>query len=379
MPPWQSPLTQKAYDVLVVGSGFAGATCAERLAQAGFSVLIIDRRGHVGGNAFDHFDAHGVLVHKYGPHIFHTNSERIFSYLSRFTEWRLYEHRVRSIVDGVSYPMPINQDTINLLYGLKLDETGVANFLARSRQPRAPLLTSEDVVLDSVGFDLCEKFFRGYTFKQWGMDLSELSAAVAARIPTRTNRDDRYFTDRYQTMPLEGYTRLFERMLDHPLIELGTGLNYRDICGSIAFRRLIFTGPIDEYFDYCFGHLPYRSIRFEHQHLANLKQYQQTGTVNYPNDFEFTRVTEFRHLTGQQHHGTSILREYPCDQGDPYYPVPRAENEVLFKRYQALAEQQQNVVFVGRLAQYRYYNMDQVVASALDVAQKVTQGLTLTD
>ena len=357
---------------LVVGAGFAGATCARVLADAGERVLVIERRAHVAGNAYDRVDAHGVLVHEYGPHIFHTNSERVFEFLSRFTRWLPYEHRVRAVVDGRGYPMPINRTTINTLYGLDLDEAGVADFLERVREPKDAVRTSEDVVLNSVGRDLCDKFFRGYTRKQWGLDLSELSAGVAARIPTRTNDDDRYFTDRFQAMPLHGFTALFERMLDHPLIEVRTGVDYGEVRASLRPDRTIYTGPIDAFYDYRFGKLPYRSIRFEHEHLPDTARFQEVGTVNYPLDHEFTRITEFRHVTGQDHTGTSLVREFPCDGGDPYYPVPNPDNEAQYKRYEALAEAERDVHFIGRLAQYRYYNMDQVVASALALCARLT-------
>jgi UDP-galactopyranose mutase len=361
-------------DCLIVGAGFAGAVCARELADAGWRVQVIDKRPHIAGNAYDHVDAHGVMVHRYGPHIFHTNSEKVFEHLSRFTDWRPYEHRVLAVPDvrsGRSYPMPINRTTINQLYGLNLDEAGVAAYLERVREPREPIKTSEDVVLNSVGGDLCEKFFRGYTRKQWGLDLSQLSGGVAARIPTRTNDDDRYFTDRYQAMPSLGYTAMFERMLDHPAITVRTSIAYEQIVSTADVRTTVFTGPIDEYFGHRFGRLPYRSLRFEHEHLAQTAQMQAVGTVNYPNDHDYTRITEFKHLTGQTHAGTSIVREYPTAEGDPYYPIPNPANEALFKRYEALAETESDVHFIGRLAQYRYYNMDQVVASALALSQRL--------
>lgn len=360
-------------DTLIVGAGFAGATCARLLAEAGQRVLLIDKRTHPGGNAFDRRDAHGLLVHEYGPHIFHTNSEKVWAFLSRFTAWRPYEHRVLAAVDGQLLPIPINRSTINRLYGLQLDEAGVAAFFERVRTPREPLRTSEDVVLNSVGPELCDKFFRGYTRKQWGRGLEELSAGVAARIPTRTNDDDRYFTDRFQAMPADGYTRMFERMLQHPNIELRLGCDFQSLCGSVARRRTIYTGPIDEYFSYRLGRLPYRSLRFEHEHLADTPRLQPVGTVNYPNDHAFTRITEFKHLTGETHPGTSVVREFPCDGGDPYYPVPAAQNEALYKRYEALAENEANTHFIGRLAQYRYYNMDQVVAAALQLSERLAR------
>lgn len=366
-------------DTLIVGAGFAGATTARELAEAGERVLVIDKRPHIAGNAYDRLDAGGVLIHEYGPHIFHTNSEKVFGYLSRFTDWRAYEHRVLAVPDarsGEAYPMPINRTTVNRLYGLQLDEAGVAEFLERMREPRDPIRTSEDVVLNSVGRDLCEKFFRGYTRKQWGLDLSELAGGVAARIPTRTNDDDRYFTDTFQAMPAAGYTAMFQRLLDHPNIEVRTGTAYEDVGASIDRRRTVFSGPIDEYYGHRFGRLPYRSLRFEHEHLPRCAQYQPVGTVNYPNDHAYTRITEFKHLSGQRIAGTSIVREYPTAEGDPYYPIPNPANEVLFKRYEALAEAESDVFFIGRLAQYRYYNMDQVVAAALTLARRLIENET---
>lgn len=360
-------------EFLVVGAGYAGAVTAERLAAAGKRVRVIDRRPHIAGNAYDEPDDHGVLVHRYGPHIFHTNSARIFDYLSRFTEWRPYEHRVLSLVDGRLLPFPINRDTLNRLYGLRLDEAGAAAFLERVREPRHPVRTSEDVVLNSVGRDLYEKFFLNYTRKQWGLEPAQLKAGVAARIPTRTNTDDRYFTDRFQAMPKRGYTEMFKAILDHPNIKIELGTDFDTWRKHFRAHRIVYTGPIDAYFDYCYGRLPYRSLRFEHEHFDATTRYQPVGTVNYPNEHAYTRITEFKHLTGQEHPGTSIVREYPQAEGDPYYPVPSDGNEALFKRYQELAVRESGVTFVGRLAQYRYYNMDQVVGAALKAAEELLE------
>ncbi|WP_252383543.1 UDP-galactopyranose mutase [Acinetobacter sp. WCHAc060006] len=358
--------------ILIVGAGFAGSVCARELAEAGHSILVVDRRNHIAGNAFDVKDEHGILIHQYGPHIFHTNSERIFNYLSKYTEWYQYEHRVRGVVEGIEYPFPINRDTLNQLYNLDLTEMQASEFYEKVREPKERVLSSEDVVLNSVGRDLYEKFFLNYTKKQWGLDPSQLKAGVAARIPTRTNSDDRYFTDKYQAMPLCGYTAMFENLLDHPNIQVQTSTEFKDVLNEEnLFDHIVYTGPIDAFYDYQFGHLPYRSLRFEHEHLAHTKQYQSVGTVNYPNDFDFTRITEFKHLTGQKHLSTSIVREYPTAEGDPYYPIPRDENEKLFKQYQALASAEENVTFVGRLAEYRYYNMDQVVGAALNAVGKI--------
>ena len=355
------------YDVLVVGAGFAGAVMAERLARdAGLKVLVVDRRPHVAGNAHDRLDAAGVMIHQYGPHIFHTNSQDIFDYLSRFTKWRPYEHRVLAQVDEQLVPMPINRTTLNALYDADLStDAEAAAFLADRAEPVAEVRTSEDVVVGAVGRDLYEKFFRGYTRKQWGLDPSELDKSVTARVPTRTDTDDRYFTDTFQAMPADGYTRMFARMLDHPNIELLLGVDFADVREQVTVDHTVFTGPVDEYFGRCYGKLPYRSLRFRHETLAQ-ETFQPVATVNYPDEaVPHTRITEYKHLTGQVAPVTSITYEYPTDEGDPYYPIPRAENQALYKRYEALADAEPDVTFVGRLATYRYYNMDQVVGQAL--------------
>ena len=355
------------FDYMIVGAGFAGSVLAERLARgSGKKVLLVDRRAHIGGNAYDCYDDAGILIHKYGPHIFHTNSREVFEYLSSFTRWRPYEHRVRASVDGQLVPIPINLDTINKLYGLSLNSMEVEKFFASVAEQVETIRTSEDVVVSKVGRELYEKFFRGYTRTQWGLDPSQLDAMVTARVPTRTNRDDRYFGDTYQAMPLRGYTRMFENMLDHPNIKILLNTDYREVVGDIPYQKLIYTGPVDEYFDFRYGKLPYRSLKFEHE-TVNEEQVQPVAVINYPNEHLYTRVTEFKHLTGQEHKKSSVVYEYPMSEGDPYYPVPRQENAELYKKYQALAEGTPDVHFVGRLATYKYYNMDQVVAQALAV------------
>jgi UDP-galactopyranose mutase len=359
------------FDYLIVGAGFAGSVLAERLAAGSDKkVLICDKRPHIGGNAYDHYNDDGILVHKYGPHIFHTNSREVFEYLSRFTEWRSYQHRVLASVDGQLVPIPINLDTINKLYGLKLTSFEVEEFFKSVAEPVEHVRTSEDVVVGTVGRELYEKFFRNYTRKQWGLDPSELDASVTSRVPTRTNRDDRYFTDSYQAMPLHGYTRMFERMLDHPNIKIMLNTDYREVEKDIPFRKMIYTGPVDTYFDYCYGKLPYRSLEFKHE-TKDADVYQSAPVVNYPNEHLYTRITEFKYLTGQEHKKTSIVYEYPRAEGDPYYPVPRKENAELYAKYKALADATPDVHFVGRLATYKYYNMDQIVAQALTVYGKI--------
>lgn len=363
------------YDYLIVGAGFAGSILAERLAsQHGARILLVDRRPHIAGNAYDEPNEAGILYHKYGPHIFHTNSDQVVDYLSQFTEWRPYEHRVRGVVRDKLVPIPINRTTLNILFDLDLEtDEEAADYLASRAEPVEDIRTSEDVVVNAVGRELYELFFQGYTRKQWGLDPSELDKSVTARIPTRTNTDDRYFTDAFQAMPANGYTAMFEAMLDSPLIERKLGVDFRDIRDEVDADHIIYTGPIDEYFDFRFGKLPYRSLKFDHRTLDQ-EQYQETGTVNYPApDVPYTRISEYKHLTGQQHPKTSITYEYPAAEGDPYYPIPRPENQELFKRYEALGDATEGVTFVGRLATYRYYNMDQIVGQALATFRRLDE------
>ena len=359
------------YDHLVVGAGFAGAVLAERLAAgSGRRVLLVDRRPHIGGNAYDLHDAAGVLIHPYGPHIFHTNSQSVLDYLSRFTQWRPYQHRVLAQVRGMRLPMPINRTTVNRFFGVSLAPGEVEAFLAAKSVPRDPVRTAEDVVLSAVGTELYQAFFQPYTRKQWGLDPSELDRSVTARVPTRTCDDDRYFTDRFQCMPLHGYARMFQSMLSHPNITVAASTEFTEV-DPASYGHLVFTGPVDEFFGHRFGKLPYRSLRFRHE-THDCAQFQEVGVVNYPDAaVPYTRVTEFKHLTGQQHAKTSICYEYPSAEGDPYYPVPRPENAALYQRYRALADATPGVAFVGRLATYRYYNIDQVVGQALAAYERL--------
>lgn len=364
---------RKSYDYLVIGAGFAGSVIAERLAsQHGARVLVVDRRPHVGGNAYDHLDEAGVLIHQYGPHIFHTNSDEIVDYLSQFTEWRPYEHKVLAEVRGQLVPIPINRTTLNKLFDLDLrtDEEAAA-YLASRAETVEEIRTSEDVVINAVGRELYELFFQGYTRKQWGIDPSGLDKAVTARIPTRTNTDDRYFGDKHQIMPRDGYTAMFNRMLDHPNIDVLLSTDYKELADEIDAGHVVFTGPIDEYFGFRYGKLPYRSLRFEHK-VVDQGRFQPVAVVNYPDpQVPYTRITEYKHLTGQSHPKTSITYEYPSAEGDPYYPIPRPENQALFKQYERLADSTPGVTFVGRLATYRYYNMDQVVGQALATFRRI--------
>jgi UDP-galactopyranose mutase len=372
---------QRDYDWLIVGAGLTGATLAERIAVGrGETVLVIDRRPHVAGNAYDMVDE-GIRVHRYGAHIFHTSSTPVWEYLSRFTDWVPYHHRVLAAIDGQLVPLPFNLNTLEGLLGpaeaAPLAARLVDAFGYGERVPVLRLLEHPDPALAELGTFVYQSIFLNYTLKQWGRRPEELDPAVSGRVPVLVSHDDNYFRDPHQALPAEGYTTMVSRMLDHPLITVATSTDHHSIGSGVRCKRTIFTGPIDEYFDHRYGRLPYRSLRFEHEHLAGVARSQPVGTVNYPNDHAYTRITEFKHLTGQAHRGTSIVREYPSAEGDPYYPVPTAANEALFKRYQALADDEPAVHFIGRLAQYRYYNMDQVVATSLQLAARLLETSTV--
>jgi len=353
------------YDYLIVGAGFAGSVMAERLAsQFNKNVLVVDKRNHISGNAYDEYDEHGILIHKYGPHIFHTNSKEVFEYLSQFTEWRFYEHKVLANYQGELFPIPINRITINKFFGINLEtEEEVKSFLLTKVEKRFPIINSEDIIINQVGRELFEAFFKNYTKKQWNLFPNELSPSVCGRIPIRFNDDCRYFTDKYQFMPKEGYTKMFEKMLFHKNIEIVLGTDYENIVNEIKFDKMIYTGPIDTFFDYQFSKLPYRSIRFEYEHYEK-QNHQSTGQINYVDMKEiFTRVTEYKYLTLQEAKTTTISKEFALKEGEPFYPIPTDSNRVLYLKYHSNAEQERNVIFCGRLAEYQYYNMDQVVAN----------------
>jgi UDP-galactopyranose mutase len=360
-------------DYLIVGAGLTGCVLAERIAsQCDQRVLVVDVRDHIGGNASDYFNEHGILVHRHGPHWFHTNDKDIFDYLSRFTAWHYHSHIVRAYVDGQLLPIPINMDTINRLYGMTLrSPQDVEAFLDSVREHIPYPQNAEEMVLSRVGRDLYGKFFRGYTIKQWALDPTRLAASVTARIPVYTNRDCRYFTDTYQAVPLHGYHRMFARMLSHPNISVILQTDYRSIIGSITFNRMIYTGPIDTFFDCVYGALPYWSLRFEHE-TYDVEFYQPVQQINYPNNYDFSRTIEWKHATGQQHDRTTVTREYPTEPSgldDRYYPVPNDENDERYQQYRRQADRLESVLFAGRLADYKYYNMDQAVACALNLFQ----------
>lgn len=373
---------------VVVGAGFAGAVIAERIAsQLGEKVLVIEKRNHIGGNAYDYYDEQGVLVHKYGPHIFHTRSKEVWDYLSQFTDWHLYEHRVLGSIDGKQVPIPFNLNTLHELLPKsvadRLEEKLVQTFGYNTKIPILRLRETNDGDLQFLSQFIYDKVFLNYTMKQWGMRPEDLDATVTGRVPVYISRDDRYFQDMYQGTPKQGYTKVFENMLSHPNIKLLLNTDYKEVL-QIDFRdpciqlfgrtytgKLIYTGKIDEFFQYEFGELPYRSLRFEFERIDE-EYYQSVGTVNYPNEYTFTRITEFKHLTGQKHKATTIVKEYPQayernvkGRDIPYYPIPKKENIALYTKYKERAKQFSQVLFVGRLAEYRYYDMDAVIAMAL--------------
>jgi len=356
------------FDFLIVGAGFAGTVLAERIAnQLGKTCLVVDRRNHIGGNAYDHYDKAGVLVHHYGPHYFRTNSRRIVDYLSKFTDWHEVQYKILSWTHGQFWQFPINLNTFEQLIGRSSTseemETRFAEWRVKIDNPKS----SEEVIVSQVGWRLYEMFFKNYTRKQWQRDAKDLDASVCGRIPIRTNRDDRYLSENFQALPKDGYTPMFERMLAHPKIEVRLNTDFRDVRDEVRYDHLIFTGPIDEYYDHCLGHLPYRSVRFEPETLPQ-EYFQPAMQVNYPNDHDFTRIVEIKHATGQKHQSTTIMREYPQADGagrEPYYPIPAPDTKTLYKKYADKAASEKNITFVGRLATYRYYNMDQVVGMAL--------------
>jgi UDP-galactopyranose mutase len=366
-------------DWLIVGAGFTGATLAERIAsQLQKKVLVVERRDHIAGNTYDHCDEHGILVHKYGPHIFHTNIKRVWEYLSRFTEWRRFSHRVLAVVDGKRIPVPFNLNSLRAVFppkkARKLETLLLEHYEFGEQVPILALKESSISELRALGEYIYEKVFHEYSLKQWGMKPEELSPAVTGRIPVRISRDDRYFHDTHQAMPTHGYTAMIQKMLTHPKIEVMLNTEYRDIVGSIEFDGMMYTGPIDEFLGNIYGPLPYRSLRFDFVH-ADVEFYQEVAVVNYPNENTYTRITEFKHMTGQQSPTTTVAFEYPLcyvpEENEPYYPIPKQEYEEQYRRYHQDARRiRPNVLLAGRLADYKYYDIDQAVERALSLFEK---------
>ncbi len=360
--------------VLVVGAGFSGAVVAERLAtQAGVGSVVVDRRSHIAGNAYDHVDSGGVLVHNYGPHYFRTNSDRVIQYLSRFTDWHQVEYKILSWAEGRHWQFPINLNTFEQFVGHPATEPEMLASLAEWRVPITNPSNSEEVIISQIGRRLYEMFFENYTRKQWQREPRDLDSSVCGRIPIRTNRDDRLLSERFQALPARGYSHLVGKMLDHPLIDVRLDTDYHAMGDLSRFKHVVFTGPVDEFFGHRFGPLPYRSLRFEFETLEQ-EFFQPAVQVNYPNEHEYTRIVEIKHATGQRIDRTTIVREYPQAFGEgrePYYPVPAPDAVAQYSRYAELAAQEQHVTFLGRLAKYKYYNMDQVIALALRASDQM--------
>lgn len=361
--------------IVIIGCGISGATLAERYANVlNKKVLIIEKKGHIGGNCYDFVNDDGILISKYGAHLFHTNHEDVWSYVNQFSKWYPYEHRVLSYVDKQLLPIPVNITTVNKLFELdiKTEEemrTWLEEHVEKIEHPK----NSEESALARVGKILYEKMFKTYTKKQWGMWPAELDASVMERIPVRTNFDDRYFTDKYQALPEGGYSQLFEKMLHHPNIEIRLNTNYEDIKDEIqGFEKLFFTGPIDQFFANKLGKLQYRSITFDFE-TYDKEFYQSNSVINYPNDYDFTRIVEYKYFTKQKHPKTTVSREYSTWDGEPYYPVPNKKNQELYEQYkkETLALEKKHIHFVGRLANYKYFNMDQAFKNALDLYEKI--------
>lgn len=375
-------------DILIVGAGFSGLVMAERFSnELGLRCLVVEKRDHIGGNAMDEYDAAGVLVHKYGPHYFRSNSQAVVDYLSRFTEWQPTSYEIRSYAEGRYWHFPINLNTFEELVGRTSTEAEFIAWLDEKKVPVESPKNSEEVIISQVGWELYEKFFKGYTLKQWKRHPKELDASVCGRIPIRTNRDDRYLQEKFQALPRAGYHRLFQNMVAaSPGVQILLRADYREVMPQVKFRHLVYTGPVDEFFEFKLGRLPYRSLRFENESFTaeqlEARQgiagkagfWQPAMQVNYPNDHDFTRIVEIKHATRQACEGTTIVREYPQDHtpgADPYYPIPTPESSRLYKGYAELAQATPGVSFIGRLATYRYYNMDQVVAMALHEFEKL--------
>jgi UDP-galactopyranose mutase len=361
------------FKYVIVGAGLAGLTMAERIANVlGEKVLIIEKRNHIGGNIYDSYNEDGILIHNYGPHIFHTNDKGVYEYLSEYTKWNDFWHRVLTYVDGNLIPMPITVETINKLYNLNLDCSQVEEFLKKQAVDIKEIKTSKDVALSKVGKDIYEKIFETYTKKQWGIDPSELDTSVISRIPIRLNRDTRYFNDKYQGMPTHGYTKMCERMAANKNIKIMLNTDYKEIINDLSYDTLIYTGATDEFYDYKHGRLSYRSVNFVFE-TFDKEKYQEAPVVNYPNDYDFTRITEYKQLTWQQNSKTTIGKEFPCAEGEPYYPFPTKECKEQFALYEEEMKKETKVIFIGRLAEYRYYNMDAVVRRALDAFDHLTK------
>lgn len=365
------------FDWVIIGAGFSGCVLAEQIAnRMNQKVLIIEKRDHIGGNAYDCYDEYGILIHQYGPHLFHTNSKKVWHYLTQFTDWTCYQHHVLAVIDGKTVPVPFNLNSLRSLfttqYAEQLEEMLTKQYGFGKKVPILELMDVAGEELKELAEYIYKNVFYGYTVKQWGMKPDELDRSVMARVPIHISRDDRYFQDQYQGIPKLGYTSMFKKMISHPNIKVLLKTKYEEVKEYFHSTKMIYTGPIDAYFGYKYGKLPYRSLSFTSHHFTDRDSYQQVAQVNYPNNYDFTRITEYKKITGQKIPGTTIMTEeagpYLSSKNDPYYPIPRKENNELYTKYKLEADKiKETTLFVGRLAEYKYYNMDQIVARALHV------------
>ena len=359
------------FDFLIVGAGISGCVIAERLAsQLNKKIIIVEKRNHIGGNIFDYYNKDGILVHKYGPHIFHTNHDDVWEYLSCFTDWDKYRHKVMAYINGTKVPFPINLTTVNTLLHKNFNESELKNYYNSVRKKIKLIKNAKDEVVSQVGEFFYDKFYKNYSYKQWGVYPDKLLPEVTRRIPLNYDNDDYYFSDKYQGLPRGGYSKLMEQILNNKKIMVVLKTDYKQIIKKINFIRLIYTGAIDYFLDYKYGALPYRSLRFVFKTI-NQEYFQEVAIVNYPNDHKFTRITEFKHLTMQRHSKTTIMREYPIAKGEPYYPVPTEKSKNLYSIYRKETRKISNVYFIGRLAEYKYYNMDESVKKALNLFESI--------
>ena len=375
------------FDYIIIGAGFAGSVLAERIANdQGKKVLILEQRNHIGGNAFDSYDENGILIHNYGPHLFHTKVKKVWDYLSNFTDWNIYHHKVLGVIDGKRVPIPFNLNTISQLFpeklATRLEEKLINQFGYNKKVPILKLIEVEDTDLKFLADFIYEKVFLGYTTKQWGIKPEELDSSVTGRVPVYISRDDRYFQDPYQGMPKEGYTKMFEKMLDNKNIKILLNTDYKEVVdfdfetGNVNLfnqpftGKIIYSGPVDYFFDYKYGNLPYRSLNFQFEN-HNMENFQEVGTVNFPNDYNFTRITEFKTITGQKSNTTTTVKEfsqeYIPEENVPYYPIKNDDNFAIYQQYRKETRKYSDLFFVGRLAEYQYYDMDMVVAKALKI------------
>lgn len=360
-------------DFLIIGSGFAGSVLAERISnELKKDVIVVEKRNHIGGNCYDEYDENGILIHKYGPHIFHTNDKNIVDYLSQFTDWYKYEHKVLAFSKGEYFQIPINRATINKVFNKNFNtDEEVKEFLETIREKRNSINNSEDIIVNQVGWELFDRFFRYYTKKQWNLEPKDLSPGVCGRVKVRTNNDDRYFEDKYQIMPKDGFTEIFNKMLNNPRIRLILNTDFKKILNEINYKYIVYTGPIDYFFNFRFGKLTYRSIRFEFINFNRLS-YQPTAVVNYVDpDVPFTRVTEYKKITFQNSSKTTLSFEYPNSNGEPFYPIITNENLQRLKYYLNLAKKEKNLFLCGRLAEFKYYDMHQVIGRALTLFKDI--------